>query len=478
MRPIPGTGPRAAAPGKAMGPKRAPPPRSGVWPPSRNQAKPSTAVSPDTVMLSAMPETTWLPRCVTHAKPCTNPTSTDAAIPAPRPAQAEPVTAAVAAAAKAAASILPSSPMSTTPDRSENNPPSAASTSGAAPRTVAAARSATTTPASLIDGALAWPWLLRRVHGPPEQCFDRAPEPVLEGAADEDDQPLDDHDDVARQRRDVERQLRPALVQRAEQDRSKHDPRRVIAAHERHRDADIPCPADEVEEQAMLHAHDLVQAHQPRERAGDRHGHDHRARGPDASVHGGRLAVAEGPELVSPARVPDIEPHEGAGGQGQDRREVQRRATDLPAKHPGHLVELGQPGARGELPRLRRLLAGLDQPVDEEIGHQRRGDEIEHDRRDDDVAAAPGLEPGRYECPRGAEHGRGGNGHRDDERRRPAAGPEAEEPHAEPAEVGLPLSPDVEERAVKRDRHREAREGEARRVVQGVPDRFAAAKGA
>ena len=51
----------AAAPGRAMGPKRAPPPRSGVWPPSRNQAKPSTAVSPDTVMLSAMPETTWLP---------------------------------------------------------------------------------------------------------------------------------------------------------------------------------------------------------------------------------------------------------------------------------------------------------------------------------------------------------------------------------------------------------------------------------
>ena len=228
----------------------------------------------------------------------------------------------------------------------------------------------------------------------------------------------------------------------------------------------------------MLHAHDLVQAHQPRERAGDRHGHDHRARGPDASVHGGRLAVAEGPELVPPARVPDIEPHEGAGGQGQDGREVQRRAPDLPAKHPRHLVELRQPGARGEFPRLRRLLAGLDQHVDEEIGHQRRGDEIEHDRRDDDVAAAPGLEPRRHERPRGAEHGRRGDGHRDDQRRRPAAGAEAEEPHAEPAEVGLALRADVEERAVKGDGHGEAREDEARRVVEGVADRLAAAEGA
>src|SRR6185436_8736547 len=251
-----------------------------------------------------------------HAKPCTSPTSTDAAIPAPRPAQAEPVTAAVAAAAKAEASILPSSPMSTTPDRSENKPPSAASTSGAAPRTVAAARRATSTPASLIDRARSWPWLLRRVGGPPEQRSDRAAKPVLEGSADENDQPLDDHDDVARQRRHVERQLRPALVQRAEQDRREDDPHRVIAAHQRHRDADIPGAADEVEKEAMLDAHDLVQAHQPRERSGDRHGHDHRARGPDAAVHGGRLAVAEGAKLVPPARVPDIEPHEGAGGQG------------------------------------------------------------------------------------------------------------------------------------------------------------------
>ena len=53
-----------------------------------------------------------------------------AAMPAPSPIHAEPVTAAVAAAANAEASILPSSPMSTTPDRSAKSPPSAARTSG------------------------------------------------------------------------------------------------------------------------------------------------------------------------------------------------------------------------------------------------------------------------------------------------------------------------------------------------------------
>src|SRR6266850_1593891 len=77
-----------------------------------------------------------------QAKPCTSPTSIAAPIPAARPAQAEPVTAAVAAAANADASILPSRPISTMPERSAKRPPRAASTSGAAPRAVAAASSA------------------------------------------------------------------------------------------------------------------------------------------------------------------------------------------------------------------------------------------------------------------------------------------------------------------------------------------------
>ena len=48
-------------------------------------------------------------------------------------------------------------------------------------------------------------------------------------------------------RRHVEGQLRAALVERAEQDRGQHDAERVVAAHQRHRDADEAVAAGEVE---------------------------------------------------------------------------------------------------------------------------------------------------------------------------------------------------------------------------------------
>jgi hypothetical protein len=88
------------------------------------------------MMLSAMPETTWLPRWVMQAKPWSMEMAIEKAMPAARPRSAEPVTAAQAAAAKAAPSILPSRPMSTTPERSANRPASAASTKGVARRSV------------------------------------------------------------------------------------------------------------------------------------------------------------------------------------------------------------------------------------------------------------------------------------------------------------------------------------------------------
>src|SRR6266478_1580811 len=339
-------------------------------------------------MLSAMPDTTWLPWCVMQAKPCTRLTRTDAATPAPRPAQAEPVTAAVAA------------------------------------------------------------------------------------ATDENDQPLDDHDHVAREVRHVERQLGPALIEGAEQDRRQPDPQRMIASHQRHRDADVPGAAGKVEEQAMLDPHDLVEAHEPGERPRDRHRHDHRPRRQNAAVHRGRLVVAEGPQLVAPARVPKIDPHPGAGGQRDEHGEVERRAADFPAQRAGHVVELGQPGVRIELTRLWRLLAWLDQDVDEEMRHQRRGDEVEHDRRDDDVAAASGLEPGGHECPGRAAGRRQNDRGRDDQRGRPAPGPETEQGDAETADVGLTLRADIEQPTVKGDGDGQTGEDEIGRVVERVADRL------
>src|SRR5215467_12242204 len=166
-----------------------------------------------------------------QANPCTSPTSTADAIPAARPTHAEPVTAAVAAAANAETSILPSSPMSTIPERSAKRPPSAASTSGAAPRAVAAASSARTRRLSLIppfSSALG-----ARLRRPAEERVERRAQRVLEGAADQDDQPLDDHDHVARELRHVERELRATLIERAEQHGGDDDADGMIAPHQR-----------------------------------------------------------------------------------------------------------------------------------------------------------------------------------------------------------------------------------------------------
>src|SRR5262249_54703307 len=236
-----------------------------------------------------------------QANPCTSPTSTAAAIPATRPAHAEPVTAAVAAAANAETSILPSSPMSTIPERSAKRPPSAASTSGAAPRAVAAASSARTRMLSLMPLSSA-PGA--RARWASQERVERSPQRVLEGATDEDDQPLDHHDHVARELGHVERELGATLVERAEQHRGDHDADRMIAPHQRDGDAHVAGAAGKIQQQAMLYAHHLVQAHEPGERARDRHRDDDRARRLDAAVDRGRLVVAERAQRVAPARVP------------------------------------------------------------------------------------------------------------------------------------------------------------------------------
>jgi len=83
---------------------------------------------------------------------------------------------------------------------------------------------------------------------------------------------------------------------------------------------------------------------------------------------------------------------------------VAERAQDV--------VDEGQPDAGRELDALRVLPAGLDQHVDQQVGHQRRRQEVEHDGGDDDVAAALGLEIARDDAPDGAKGGRGDDGDR------------------------------------------------------------------
>jgi len=85
-------------PGHMIGMKRASGGSAGVWPPCRNHAMPNTMVSPAARILIATPLTTWLPRWVMQAKPCSSASTWAIRIPAASPTTAEPLTEAAAAA--------------------------------------------------------------------------------------------------------------------------------------------------------------------------------------------------------------------------------------------------------------------------------------------------------------------------------------------------------------------------------------------
>src|SRR5882757_1207837 len=111
--------------GSSSGIRRWSPTRGGVWPPRLNQAVPSTTVRPAARMLMATPLTTWLPRWVIQAKPCSSAITSAAAMAAATPSQAEPVTAEVAAAQEADiddAALLREQPAHGTQDQRRRHP--------------------------------------------------------------------------------------------------------------------------------------------------------------------------------------------------------------------------------------------------------------------------------------------------------------------------------------------------------------------
>src|SRR6516162_2608897 len=211
------------------------------------------------------------------------------AMPAQRATQAEPVTAAVEAAAKAAASILPSSPMSMMPERSERSPAMAQRISGVESRRAAARvrRNRVRSISRLPNGKGA------ARHEREERLQPRSAE-VGERAGEQDHQPLDHRDHVAADGGNLEGEFRPTLGEDSEQDAGEHDADGVAAAHERDGDAAEAITGVEVQQQAMVHAHDLVDAHQPGKRAGEAEGDDDDAARIDAGVGGGLLALADG----------------------------------------------------------------------------------------------------------------------------------------------------------------------------------------
>src|SRR5271165_3844096 len=169
------------------------------------------------------------------------------ATPSASPSQTLPVKVAPRAEPKAPTRILPSRPMSTTPERSDHRPARQANISGMASRTPEAN---TTMKAS--NHATARPSDRRLGGAAREQRRHRPAEHVLERPGEQHDEALDDHDHVAADLRLLEGELRPALIEHAEQDCGEDDADRMGPAHQRDRDADEAEAADEVEDKPML----------------------------------------------------------------------------------------------------------------------------------------------------------------------------------------------------------------------------------
>ena len=156
-----------------------------------------------------------------------------------------------------------------------------------------------------------------------EQALDPGAEHVLQRAGEQDHQSLEHDHHVAGHVGHVEGQFRAALVEHAEEQRGEQDAHRVVAAHQRHRDADEAVARRELQQQPVVDADDLVHADEAGKTAGDRHRQHDRARRRDAAVDRSRLVVADGADLVAPARAPDEEPEEHEADRGDDDAEVE-----------------------------------------------------------------------------------------------------------------------------------------------------------
>ena len=198
---------------------------------------------------------------------------TDTPAAASSPSQTDPLRLATAAAAKALPSSLPSSEMSMTPERSEKRPARAQKMSGVASRRVASRVSRSWNPSSLTpalpvaprnpesfmvavpgngasEGA-PFPGLPALEHKPShagasrgrrrDRCAIRRASGGFSIHAqrprEQDDEPLDDQQHVAGDGPELQIEFAAALVEGAEQQAREHDPDRMVAAHQRDRDA-------------------------------------------------------------------------------------------------------------------------------------------------------------------------------------------------------------------------------------------------
>ena len=150
-----------------------------------------------------------------------------------------------------------------------------------------------------------------------------------------------------------------ALVEDAEQDGCEDDADRMVAPHQRDRDADEAEAAGEFEEDAMLIAQELVGPDSTGERAGQEHG-DHDHAGPARSRHRRRRRIrADGAERVAPAGAPDEDPDTRGSEEREQKRKVEGRSRPRDPDMGEQVVERRHQRRGAELPRLGDCWPGL-----------------------------------------------------------------------------------------------------------------------
>ena len=286
----------------------------GVWPPCWNHAMPSTTVRPAAVIVIAMPITTWSPRWLTQRIAVQHrQRDADAAPRRQRQRQRAGHRGGGARGERGEQHLA----LEAEVDHAGALAQAAGQRAQDQRRRHAQRRGEQRADGDVIHGARTHRRFATRGAAAQREprTRQRRRRHLRHRAREQHDQPLQREHHVAAEAGDLERQLGAALVQRAEQQRRQHDAHRVVAPDQRHRDAGEARADHVVEQQAAVHAGDLVDAHQPGQRARQRHrDHDLRAR-PDAGVARRLGREADRAQRVARPRAPHQQVDEHGAGQ-------------------------------------------------------------------------------------------------------------------------------------------------------------------
>lgn len=248
----------------------------------------------------------------------------------------------------------------------------------------------------------------------------------------------------------------------------------MSAPHERHGNADKAGAVDEVEDQPALHAPDIVYRHHARQRAANGHGQNDHLAGRNAGIAGGVRVVSKRAHGIAEFGMPDQPIAEDQRQNGNDDGQVGWRAAEQreefsQARNAGNGLD------RRAFVRVYTL--GLEYARDD-VAHHRGSDEVEENGGDDDVTAALGLQHARDIGPEGPECRAEDNHQREHDSPMQTIKRQGDEDDAQPGDIGLTFTADIEHAGMIGQRHGQTGEDEIGGVIERIAKAHTIAEGA